>query len=86
MLAGALALVTATVALRLQGSQISRRFFAGLISIAVTLSVFTVFAWAATAIVGVASLPLIWALIMLAILFALRLYRELQSPPRDEQG
>jgi hypothetical protein len=42
---------------------------------------FSVVAWAAAAI---APLPLTWVLVgTLALLFALRLYRELQEPPRD---
>jgi presenilin-like A22 family membrane protease len=86
-LAGGAGLVTATAALCLLGRQVNRRFFAGLISIAVTLSLFSVLAWAATVIARVAPLPLIWALICtLALIFALRLYRELQPPPPSEQG
>ncbi|MGC2199457.1 MAG: hypothetical protein WA633_04810 [Stellaceae bacterium] len=58
---------------------VDSRIFAGLITTAVTLTVFSVIAWAATAIARIAPLPLIWTLIgMLALLFAMRLYRELQ--------
>jgi hypothetical protein len=82
MLASGVGLVAATAALWVQGWRRSdHRFFASLISIAVTLSLFSVVAWAATAI---APLPLImtWVLVAtLAFLFALRLYRELQYPP-----
>jgi uncharacterized membrane protein len=79
MLASSVGLVAATAALGVQGWRRSdHRFFAGLISIAVTLSLFSVAAWAAIAI---APLPLIWVLVgALALLFALRLYRELQEP------
>jgi hypothetical protein len=81
MLASGMGLVAATAALWVQGwRRADHRFFAGLISIAVTLSLFSVVAWAATAI---APLPLTWVLVgMLALLFALRLYRELQEPRR----
>jgi hypothetical protein len=76
MLASGVGLVAATAALWVQGRRpANHRFFAGLISIAVTLSLFSVVAWAATVI---APLPLTWVLVgTLALLFALRLYREL---------
>jgi presenilin-like A22 family membrane protease len=87
MLAGGVGLLTATAALCLHGRRVDRRFFAGLISIAVTLSLFSVFAWVAPAIARVVPLPLTWALICtLALIFALILYRELQAPPSSEQG
>src|SRR5258707_9974922 len=74
MLASGVGLVAASAALWIQGwRRADHRFFAGLISIAVTLSLFSVVAWAATAIVP---LPLTWVLVgTLALLFALRLYR-----------
>jgi len=51
MLASGAGLVAATAALWVQGWQrADHRFFAGLISIAVTLSLFSVVAWAAAAI------------------------------------
>ncbi len=86
MLAGGVGLVAATAALWVQGRrQADHRFFAGLISIAVTLSLFSVVAWAATAISEVAPLPLTLVIVgTLALLFALRLYRELQVRPPDE--
>jgi hypothetical protein len=60
MLASGVGLVAATAALWVQGwRRADHRFFAGLISIAVTLSLFSVIAWAATAI---APLPLTWVL------------------------
>ena len=85
MLACGGGLVTATAALWVQGwRRADHRLFTGLISIAVTLSLFSVVAWAATAI---APLPLTWVLVgTLALLFALRLYRELQEPPLGERS
>ena len=79
MLASGIALVAATAALWAQGWRgVDRRLFAGLISIAVSSMLFSVVAWAATAI---APLSLIWVLVgTLAPLFALRLYRQLQVP------
>jgi integral membrane sensor domain MASE1 len=78
MLACGVGLVTATAALWVQGwRRADHRLFTGLISIAVTLSLFSVVAWAATAI---APFPFTWVLVgTLALLFALRLYRELQD-------
>jgi cobalamin biosynthesis protein CobD/CbiB len=85
MLAGSAGLASATAALWIQDRRMDRRFFAGLISIAVTLSLFSVMAWAATAIARVAPLALTWVFVVtLALLFALRLYRELQDPPPNE--
>ena len=85
MLACCVALVAATAALWVQGwRRPDHRLFTGLISIAVTLSLFSVVAWAATAI---APFPLTWVLVgTLALLFALRLYRELQEPPPGERS
>ena len=85
VLASGAGLVAATAALWVQGWQrADHRFFAGLISIAVTLSLFSVVAWAAAAI---APLLLTWALVgALALLFAVRLYRELQEPPPGERS
>jgi hypothetical protein len=83
ILTGVFGLVSAAVALWLQRSRINRRYFAGLISIAVTLSLFSVFAWAAIEIARVAPLPLTWVFICaFALIFASRLYRELQPPPK----
>jgi hypothetical protein len=84
VVASGVGLVAATLALWVQRWRRSdHRLFAGLISIGVTLSLFSVVAWAAAAI---APLPIIWALVgTLALLFALRLYRELQEPAPDER-
>jgi hypothetical protein len=85
VLASGVGLVAATAALWVQGWRRSdHRLFAGLTSIAVTLSLFSVVAWATTAI---APLPLIWVVLgALALLFALRLYRELHEPPPGERS
>ena len=79
VLASGVGLVATTAALWVKGwRRADHRFFAGLISIAVTSSLFSVVAWAMTAI---APLPLTWVIVgMLALLFALRLYRQLQDP------
>ena len=83
MLASGVGLVAATAALWVQGwRRADHRLFAGLISIAVTLSLFSVVIWAAIAI---APLPLTWVFVgAIAILFALRLYRQLREPPPGE--
>jgi hypothetical protein len=83
VLASGIALVAATTALWVQGwRRVDRRLFAGLISIAVTSIFFSVVACAATAI---APLFLTWVFVgTLALLFALRLYRQLQVPLPDE--
>ena len=85
MLASGVGLVAATAALWVQGwRRADHRLFAGLISIAVTLSLFSVVAWAATAI---APSPLTWLFVgTLALLFALRLYRQLREPPPGERS
>jgi hypothetical protein len=82
MLASGVGLVAATAALWVQGwRRPDLRFFAGLISIAVTLSLFSVVAWAA---VVIAPFRLTWVGVgTLALLFALRLYRQLQEPPGE---
>ena len=81
MVAGATGLVGATTALWVQGRRvIDQRIFAGLVTIAVTVILFSLIAWAATAISAVGPLSLIWAFVgTLALLFALRLYRELRT-------
>jgi hypothetical protein len=86
MVAGGAGLVTAAAALWLQARRrVDRRLFAGLVATAVTLSLFSVVTWAATVIARVAPLALTWAFVgALALLFALRLYRELRLPPPSE--
>jgi hypothetical protein len=85
MLASGAGLVAATAALWVEGwRRADHRFFSALISIAVTLSLFSFVAWVATAI---APLPLTCVLVgTLALLFALRLYRQLQKPPPGERS
>ena len=86
ILASGVGLATATAALCVQGwRRADRRLFAFLISIAVTVSLFSVVAWSATEIAQVAPLPLTWIFVgTLALLFALRLYRQLQDPPPSD--
>jgi hypothetical protein len=80
---GGVGLVAATAALWLESrGRISRRCFAGLLALAVGSSVFSVLAWGAIAVARIAPLPLTWALaVALAVLFAVRLYRELRVLP-----
>jgi hypothetical protein len=53
-----------------------------LVSFTVTLILFSLIAWAAAAIAVIAPLLLTWILVAaLALLFALRLYRELRALP-----
>jgi cobalamin biosynthesis protein CobD/CbiB len=83
MFAGATGVVGATTALWVQGRRmIDRRIFAGLVAVVVTVILFSLIAWAAAAISAVAPLSMTWAFVgTLALLFALRLYRELCSLP-----
>jgi hypothetical protein len=83
MVAGGMGLISATTALWMQGRRmLHHRVFALLVSFTVTLILFSLIAWAAALIVTIAPLPLIWVLVgTLALLFALRLYRELRSLP-----
>jgi hypothetical protein len=80
--AGGIGLVAATAALWLESrGRIGRRSFAGLLALAIGSSIFSLLAWAATAM-RIAPLPLTWAFaVVVALLFALRLYRELQLLP-----
>ena len=83
MVAGGMSVVSATTALWMQGRRmLHHRVFALLVCLAVTLILFSLIAWAAALIVTIAPLPMTWALVgTLALLFALRLYRELRSLP-----
>lgn len=87
MFAAGFGVVTAGGALWLQGShRMDRRLFAGLVAAAVTFSLCSFIAWAATSIGRIGSLPVIWALVAaLAVIFALRLYRELRMPQRRDR-
>ena len=86
MLASGVGFVAATAALWVQRwRRENHRVFAGLISISVTSTLFLGVAWGATEIAQVAPLPLTWIFVgTLALLFALRLYRQLQVPPLSE--
>jgi hypothetical protein len=81
--AGGVGLVAASAALWLESrGRIGRRCFAGLLALAIGSSVISLLAWAATAMARIASLPLSWSIaVALAVLIALRLYRELQVLP-----
>jgi hypothetical protein len=83
MLAGGVGIAGATVALWMHGRRmVHQRVFAALVSLAVTVILFSVVAWAAVAIRADAWVPLTWVFVStLALLFALRLYRELRAPP-----
>lgn len=80
---GGVGLVAAGAALWLESrARIGRRCFAGLLALAIGSSVFSFLAWAATAMARIAPLPLSWAFaVAIAVVFALRLYRELQILP-----
>ena len=81
--AGGVGLVAASAALWLESrGRIGRRCFAGLLGLALGSSAFSLLAWAATAMARIAPLPLSWAFaVALAVLLAVRLYRELQVLP-----
>jgi hypothetical protein len=81
MVAGGMGIVSATTALWTHGRQmLHQRVFALLVSFTVTVILFSVIAWAAAAIAAMAPRLLIWAFVgTLALLFALRLYRELRA-------
>ena len=86
MVAGGMGLISATTVLWMQGRQmLHHRVFALLVSFTVTLILFSLIAWAAAAIVAVAPLLLTWVLVAsLALLFAVRLYRELRALPATD--
>ena len=83
MVAGGMGIVGATTALWMQGRRmLHQRAFALLVSFTVTLILFSLIAWAAAAIAAIAPLLLTWVLVTaLALLFAVRLYRELRALP-----
>ena len=86
MVAGGMGVVSATTTLWMQGRQVlHHRAFALLVSFTITLILFSLIAWAAAAIAAVAPLLLTWVLIAsLALLFAVRLYRELRALPATD--
>jgi hypothetical protein len=56
-----------------------QRIFAVLISVTVTVSLFSMIAWGAVAVTAVAPILVTWIFVgALALLFAVRLYRELR--------
>ena len=83
MVAGGMGVISATTALWMQGRRmLHHRVFALLVSFTVTLILFSLIAWAAAAIAAIAPLLLTSVLVTaLALLFALRLYRELRALP-----
>ena len=86
MVAGGMGIVSATTTLWMQGRQmLHHRAFALLVSFTIPLILFSLIAWAAAAIVAVAPLLLTWVLVAsLALLFAVRLYRELRALPATD--
>jgi len=83
MLAGGMGMASATTALWMQGRRmVHQRVFAALISAAVTVILFSLIAWAVAAFMTSAPILVLWLLVgTLALLFALRLYRELRTLP-----
>ena len=88
MIAGTMGVVSATAALWMHGRRmLHQRIFALLVSFAVTLTLFSLVAWAAAAIVSIAPLSFTWVFVgTLALLFASRLYRELRALPQMDAG
>ena len=78
--AGGCAMTGATLALWVHDRRISlQQIFAVLVSITVTVSLFSMIAWAAVAVAAVAPICVTWTFVgTLALLFAVRLYRELR--------
>ena len=83
LIAAAMGVVSATTALWMRGRRmLHQRIFALLVSFTITVILFSLVAWAAAAIVAIAPLSLTWVFVgTLALLFALRLYRELRTLP-----
>ena len=81
MVAGVMGVVSATTALWMHGRRmLHQRVFALLVSFAVTVILFSLIAWAAAVVVAIAPLSLTWVFVgTLALVFALRLYRELRD-------
>jgi hypothetical protein len=78
--AGGCAMAGATFALRVHGRQmLHQRIFAVLISVIVTVSLFSMIPWGAVAVAAVAPILVTWIFVgALALLIAVRLYRELR--------
>jgi hypothetical protein len=83
MLAGGMGIASASAALWMQGRRmVHQRVFAALVSATVTVILFSVICWATAAFMASAPVPVIWLLVgTLALMFALRLYRELRTLP-----
>ena len=83
MVAGGMGIVSASTTLLMHGRRmLNQRVFALLVSFTVTLILFSLIAWAAAAIAAIAPLLSTWVFVgTLALLFALRLYRELRALP-----
>ena len=83
LIAAAMGVVSATTALWMRGRRmLHQRIFALLVSFTITVILFSLVAWAAAAIVAIAPLSLTWVFVgTLALLFALRLYREVRTLP-----
>jgi len=81
MVAGVMGVVSATTALWMHGRRmLHQRVFALLVSFAITVILFSLIAWAAAVVVAIAPLSLTWVFVgTLALVFALRLYRELRD-------
>jgi hypothetical protein len=81
--AGAVGVVAATAALWLEARRrIGRRCFAGLLALSIASSAFSGLAGVATAIPRTVPFLVTWAVVIaLAVLFAVRLYRELRVSP-----
>jgi hypothetical protein len=81
LFAGVIGFVAATAALWARGRvMIDQRVFAGLVSLAVTVILFSLIGWVAAVFV-IAPRHLTWVFVgAFALLFASRLYRELRSP------
>jgi hypothetical protein len=81
LFAGVIGFVAATAALWARGRvMIDQRVFAGLVSLAVTVILFSLIGCAA-AVFAIAPRHLTWVFVgAFALLFASRLYRELRSP------
>jgi uncharacterized membrane protein HdeD (DUF308 family) len=86
MVFSAMGIASATTALWMESRpNFHQRIFAVLVSFSVAVSLFCMIAWAAAAIVVTVPLWLTWVFTgTLALLFALRSYRELRPPLATE--
>jgi len=85
LFAGVIGFVAATAALWAGGRvMVDQRVFAGLVSLAITVILFSLIGWLA-AVFAIAPRHLTWVLVSaFAVLFAMRLYKELRSPATVE--